>query len=166
MKIIDWRISFSQDGSCGQIFIIIDTLDINGVVRNLEFTFDTGNVKTCISKKALRDLGFYSEVKTAIKTITSKSLLADESMMNNSEIALKNVKIGNLVYDEFVFEIAADENEDYNNLLGLDVIENFNPQLNFDDFELTGKLREICGLRTAVDFSQTVRILPTGNSRV
>jgi len=165
MRIIDWRVSFSQDGSCGQMFLIIDTLDINGVVRDLEFTFDTGNVKTCISKKALRDLGFDSEVKMALKTITSKSLLADESMMNNSEIVLKNIKIGNLAYDKFVFEIAADENEDYNNLLGLDVIENFNPQLNFDDFEITGKLRDICELRTAVDFSQTVRLLPIKNSK-
>jgi len=142
------------------MFIIIETLDIAGFVRNLEFTFDTGNVKTCISKKALRDLGFDREVKAAAKTITSKSLLADGSMMNNAEIVLKNVKIGNLDYDEFIFEIAADENEDYNNLLGLDVIENFNPQLNFDDFEITGKLREICELRTAVDFSQTARLLP------
>jgi predicted aspartyl protease len=142
----------------------MDTLDISGIVRNLEFTFDTGNVKTCISKKALRDLGFDKEVETAVQKITSVSLLADESMMNNAEIVLKNVKIGNLAYDEFVFEIAADDNEDYNNLLGLDVIENFNPQLNFDDFEVTGKLREICELRTAVDFSETVRLLPIGHS--
>ena len=163
MRITDWRVSFSQDGSCGQMLILIDTLDISGIVRNLEFTFDTGNVKTCISKKALRDLGFDGEVKTAVQKITSISLLADESMMNNAEIVLKNVRIGNLAYDEFVFEIAADENEDYNNLLGLDVIENFNPQLNFDDYEITGKLREICELRTAVDFSQTVRLLPIWN---
>jgi len=160
MKITDWRVSFSQDGSCGQMFIIMDTLDISGIVRNLEFTFDTGNVKTCISKKALRDLGFDKEVETAVQRITSVSLLADESMMNNAEIILKNVKIGNLIYDEFVFEIAADDNEDYNNLLGLDVIENFNPQLNFDDFEITGKLRKICELRNAVDFFGTVKLLP------
>ena len=63
-------------------------------------------------------------------------------------------------YDEFTFEIAAGGNADFNNLIGLDIIENFNPQLNFDNFEITGSLRPLCALRNEFDFSKTVKFLP------
>ena len=40
--------------------------------RDFKFTFDSGNVKTCISKLTLRDLGYDTELTEAITTVTSK----------------------------------------------------------------------------------------------
>ena len=63
-----------------------------------------------------------------------------------------------MYYNLFTFEIAADFDKDYNNLLGLDVIENFNLRIDFDNQEITGELRPLCELRHLIEHEKSVRL--------
>ena len=158
MKHIDWILPFTQVGSRNPMMIKIFILGKNYKYDDIDFSFDTGNGKTCVSKKVLCDLGYENDVYDAIQTITSRSTMADGSEYNNSEIVVSNIQIGNLYFDEFTFEIAADSDKDFSNLLGLDVIENFNPQMDFDIYEIRGKLRPICELNHFIEHEKNVKL--------
>jgi len=121
----------------GRVFVPIDIKPLNSVtLRKTLFKIDTGADTTTISKEALRNLGYdmgWIKQNAVIYEDKDKPTTAAGEKINAGYIQLPLINLLGYEGKNWVFQIIMDENQDFRNLLGRDLLTGFN--YNFDNDE-------------------------------
>jgi predicted aspartyl protease len=119
-----------------RVYIPISIKPIDGVtLSDTTFKVDTGADKTTISKEVLSDLGYDMEWIKQNATIykdNDKPTTASGEKINAGYIQLPLINILGYEGKNWAFQIIMDENQDFRNLLGRDLLTGFNYQFDND----------------------------------
>lgn len=132
------RFEFSE---LGRVFIPIQIKPQNKFIKKaIDFKLDTGADSSTISKLDLIDLGYdMSWIKQnviAFKKDERPSTASDEKV-DAGYVQLPLINILGYEGKNWPFQIILDEDKDFRNLLGRDLLTGFNYQINNDDDVLT-----------------------------
>ena len=111
-----------------------------------DFKVDTGADKTTISKHSLYRLGYdinWIKNNTVVYTDKDKPTTASGDKVNAGYIQLPLINLLGYEAKYWPFQIIIDENQDFRNLLGRDLLTGFNYNFNNDDDIFTIKRANI-----------------------
>ena len=124
-------------GDYGRVFVSINIKPLTDVtLRKTSFKVDTGADATTISKKDLGKLGYdmgWIKQNAVVYEDKDKPTTAAGEKINAGYIQLPLINILGYEGKNWVFQIIMDENQDFRNLLGRDLLTGFN--YNFDNDE-------------------------------
>ena len=128
-------------GDFGRVYMPIDIKPLGKtILAPIEFKVDTGADMSTISKEALARLGYNREwiIQNAIVfKEEEKPTTASGDKINAGYVQLPVINILGYEGKEWPFQIIMDENQDFRNLLGRDLLSGFNYQFNNDEDEFT-----------------------------
>ena len=121
----------------GRVFLIIDIKPlIENTMKSVRFKVDTGADKSTISKYTLNELGYdYDWIKNNAITFKEedKPTTASGERVNAGYIQLPLINILGYEGKYWPFQIIVDEDKDFRNLLGRDLLTGFNFSFNNDE---------------------------------
>ena len=125
----------------GRVFINIYIKPNDGVLLfPVEFKVDTGADTTTISKLALEKLGYdisWIKQNTVVFSDENKPTTASGDKINAGYIQLPLISLLGYEGKHWPFQIIIDDNQDFRNLLGRDLLTGFNFWFSNDDDEFT-----------------------------
>ena len=130
-------------GNHGRVFLPINIKPLNGITMSpVDFKVDTGADFTTISKVHLQILG-YSKVWINQNIIMTKgATVASGDQVRTGVVQMPIINILGYEAHNWPFLIMADDDKDFRNLLGRDLLSGFNYTFNNDDdiFQITRAL--------------------------
>lgn len=121
----------------GRVYVPIHMKPLDGVTLSpIEFKVDTGADTTTISKYALGVLGYsmdWIKQNAVILKEEDKPTTAAGHKINAGYVQLPLINILGYEGKNWTFQIVMDENQDFRNLLGRDLLTGFNYQFDNDN---------------------------------
>ena len=121
----------------GRVFIPIFIKPLNELTLiPTDFKVDTGADKSTISKFALNELGYdlnWIKKETIIYEDEDKPTTASGDKVNAGFVQLPLINLLGYEAKYWPFQIIVDENQDFRNLLGRDLLTGFNYKFNNDE---------------------------------
>jgi predicted aspartyl protease len=125
----------------GRVFIpIYIKPSDNPTLLGMKFKVDTGADKTTISKESLSNLGYdmnWIKQNAVIYKDEDKPTTASGDKINAGYVQLPLINILGYEGKNWAFQIIMDENQDFRNLLGRDLLTGFNYQFDNDNDTFT-----------------------------
>jgi len=121
----------------GRVFIPINFKPQNGVILvPIDFKVDTGADISTISKTGLMMLGYdmeWIQKNAVVFKDSEKPTTAAGDKINAGYVKLPLINILGYEGKQWPFQVIMDENQDFRNLLGRDLLAGFNYEFNNDD---------------------------------
>jgi len=121
----------------GRVYLPICIKPNNDIIlREVEFKVDTGADNTTISKESLMRLGYdmdWIRQNVVLFKEEDKPTTASGDKVNAGYVQLSLINILGYEGKSWPFQIIIDEQQDFRNLLGRDLLTGFNYQFNNDD---------------------------------
>ena len=121
----------------GRVFVPIHVKPLKKIVmRQLQFKVDTGADMSTISKVDLENLGYdmdWIKQNAVVFEDKDKPTTASGDKINAGYVQLPLINILGYEGKGWPFQIIMDENQDFRNLLGRDLLIRFNYEFNNDD---------------------------------
>ena len=125
----------------GRVYIPINIKPPNDTILTaIEFKVDTGADHTTVAKTALKRIGFdmdWVKQNAVVFRDEDKPTTADGTKVNAGYIQLPLINILGYEGKYWPFQVIMDEDKDFRNLLGRDLLTGFNYCTNNDDKKFT-----------------------------